>query len=125
MRVSATETTAPCRASQRVIDNLDIFAGYRTAPHIDIDETKARAVRKLVGDDLPLAFDANNSYTTGGAIRVGHPRRHVEPRRTQVHDLDLLVDAVRILDGMDHRRPEGIVAHQHVPESQHEGSGHW
>ena len=32
---------------------------------------KARAVRKLVGDDFPLAFDANNGYSTGGAIRVG------------------------------------------------------
>jgi L-alanine-DL-glutamate epimerase-like enolase superfamily enzyme len=28
-------------------------------------------VRKLVGDGFPLAFDANNGYTTGGAIRVG------------------------------------------------------
>ena len=32
---------------------------------------KARAVRRLVGDDFPLAFDANNGYSTGGAIRVG------------------------------------------------------
>ena len=32
---------------------------------------KARAVRKLVGDDFPLAFDANNGYSTGGALRVG------------------------------------------------------
>src|ERR1700722_5884518 len=35
------------------------------------DIAKARAVRKLVGDDFPLAFDANNGFTTGGAIRVG------------------------------------------------------
>jgi L-alanine-DL-glutamate epimerase-like enolase superfamily enzyme len=32
---------------------------------------KARAVRKLVGDDFPLAFDANNGYSTSGAMRVG------------------------------------------------------
>ena len=32
---------------------------------------KARAVRKLVGPDFPLAFDANNGYTPGGAMRVG------------------------------------------------------
>lgn len=32
---------------------------------------KARAVRRLVGDDFPLAFDANNGYSTSGAIRVG------------------------------------------------------
>jgi L-alanine-DL-glutamate epimerase-like enolase superfamily enzyme len=35
------------------------------------DIAKARAVRKLVGDGVPLAFDANNGYSTGGAIRVG------------------------------------------------------
>jgi L-alanine-DL-glutamate epimerase-like enolase superfamily enzyme len=32
---------------------------------------KARAVRKLVGADFPLAFDANNGYSASGAIRVG------------------------------------------------------
>jgi D-galactarolactone cycloisomerase len=32
---------------------------------------KARAVRDLVGADFPLAFDANNGYSTGGALRVG------------------------------------------------------
>ena len=35
--------------SQAVIDALDMFAGYRTAPHIDVDETKARACGMLVG----------------------------------------------------------------------------
>ncbi|GAB5376633.1 MAG: mandelate racemase/muconate lactonizing enzyme family protein [Acuticoccus sp.] len=35
------------------------------------DIAKARAVRKLVGEDFPLAFDANNQYSVGGAIRVG------------------------------------------------------
>jgi L-alanine-DL-glutamate epimerase-like enolase superfamily enzyme len=35
------------------------------------DIAKARAVRKLVGDGFPLAFDANNGYSIGGAIRVG------------------------------------------------------
>src|SRR5436189_5309570 len=39
--------------------------------HIPGDIAKARAVRKLVGDGFPLAFDANNGYSTGGAIRVG------------------------------------------------------
>ena len=49
------------------------FDNNRTRLDADIpgDIAKARAVRKLVGDDLPLAFDANNGYTTGGAIRVG------------------------------------------------------
>lgn len=35
------------------------------------DIAKAKAVRKLVGDDFPLAFDANNRYSVGAAIRVG------------------------------------------------------
>lgn len=47
--------------------------GDRTQLDRDIpgDIAKATAVRKLVGDDFPLAFDANNGYSVGGAIRVG------------------------------------------------------
>jgi L-alanine-DL-glutamate epimerase-like enolase superfamily enzyme len=49
------------------------FDNDRTVPDIDIpgDIAKARAVRRLVGDAFPLAFDANNGFSTGGAIRVG------------------------------------------------------
>ena len=49
------------------------FDADRTKPDNDIpgDIAKARAVRQLVGDGFPLAFDANNGYTVGGAIRVG------------------------------------------------------
>jgi L-alanine-DL-glutamate epimerase-like enolase superfamily enzyme len=49
------------------------FDNPRTLLDRDIpgDIAKARAVRKLVGDAFPLAFDANNGFTTGGAIRVG------------------------------------------------------
>ena len=47
--------------------------GKRTVLDHDIpgDIAKARAVRALVGDGFPLAFDANNGYSVGGAIRVG------------------------------------------------------
>lgn len=47
--------------------------GDRTRQDHDIpgDIAKAKAVRKLVGDAFPLAFDANNQYSVGGAIRVG------------------------------------------------------
>ncbi|TYC61950.1 M81 family metallopeptidase [Rhodobacterales bacterium] len=34
--------------SQKIIDQLDIFAGYRTAPHIDVRETMVRAYTMLV-----------------------------------------------------------------------------
>jgi predicted outer membrane repeat protein len=49
------------------------FDNNRTTLDVDIpgDIAKARAVRSLVGDAMPLAFDANNCYTSGGAIRVG------------------------------------------------------
>jgi L-alanine-DL-glutamate epimerase-like enolase superfamily enzyme len=49
------------------------FDNDRTKLDADIpgDIAKARAVRRLVGDGFPLAFDANNGYTVGGAIRVG------------------------------------------------------
>lgn len=49
------------------------FDNDRTRLDSDIpgDIAKARAVRRLVGDGFPLAFDANNGYTLGGAIRVG------------------------------------------------------
>jgi L-alanine-DL-glutamate epimerase-like enolase superfamily enzyme len=49
------------------------FDNDRTRLDGDIpgDIAKARAVRRLVGDGLPLAFDANNGYSLGGAIRVG------------------------------------------------------
>ena len=35
-------------------------------------------MRKLVGDDFPLAFDANNGYSTSGAIRVGRALEDIE-----------------------------------------------
>ena len=49
------------------------FDNNRTTLDSDLpgDIAKARAVRRLVGDGFPLAFDANNCYTTGGAIRMG------------------------------------------------------
>jgi L-alanine-DL-glutamate epimerase-like enolase superfamily enzyme len=49
------------------------FDNQRTTLDSDIpgDIAKARAVRRLVGDGFPLAFDANNCYTVGGAIKVG------------------------------------------------------
>ncbi|MBX9727639.1 MAG: mandelate racemase/muconate lactonizing enzyme family protein [Sphingopyxis sp.] len=49
------------------------FDNNRTVLDADIpgDIAKARAVRALVGEGFPLAFDANNCYTIGGAIRIG------------------------------------------------------
>ncbi|HEY2229386.1 MAG TPA: mandelate racemase/muconate lactonizing enzyme family protein [Xanthobacteraceae bacterium] len=62
---------------QRLIDKpaaMKIrFDNDRSTLDIDIagDLAKASAVRKLVGPDFPLAFDANNGYSPSGALRVG------------------------------------------------------
>ncbi|NTJ11642.1 mandelate racemase/muconate lactonizing enzyme family protein [Rhizobium lusitanum] len=47
--------------------------GDRSRQDVDIlgDIAKAKAVRKLLGDDFILGFDANNGYSVGGAMRVG------------------------------------------------------
>ncbi len=84
------------------------FDNNRTTLDTDIpgDIAKARAVRRLVGD-LPLAFDANNCYSTGGAIRVGRaleelgywwfeePVQHYHPRAMGevARHLDITVSA--------------------------------
>ena len=49
------------------------FDADKTARDVDLagDIAKARAVRRLVGDGFPLAFDSNNGYSVQGAIRVG------------------------------------------------------
>src|SRR5580693_3198503 len=49
------------------------FDNDRSTVDIDIagDLAKARAVRKLVGPDFPLALDANNGFSLSGAMRVG------------------------------------------------------
>jgi D-arabinonate dehydratase/D-galactarolactone cycloisomerase len=49
------------------------FDADKTARDVDLagDIAKARAVRKLVGERFPLAFDSNNGYSVSGAIRVG------------------------------------------------------
>lgn len=49
------------------------FDADKTTRDADIegDIAKARAVRRLVGDGFPLAFDANNGLSVQGAIRIG------------------------------------------------------
>jgi len=49
------------------------FDADKTGRDADLagDIAKARAVRTLVGDGFPLAFDSNNGYSVQGAIRVG------------------------------------------------------
>jgi L-alanine-DL-glutamate epimerase-like enolase superfamily enzyme len=85
------------------------FDNDRTTPDLDIpgDIAKAKAVRRLVGDDFPLAFDANNGLSFGGAVRVGRaleelgfwwfeePLQHYHPRElgALARKLDITVSA--------------------------------
>jgi L-alanine-DL-glutamate epimerase-like enolase superfamily enzyme len=81
------------------------FDNDRTDPDRDIpgDIAKARAVRRLVGDDFPLAFDANNGLSFGGAMRVGRALEELgfwwfeEPlQHYHVHDLGMLASKLDI-----------------------------
>ncbi len=80
------------------------FDNDRTVLDTDIpgDIGKARAVRRLVGDEFPLAFDANNCYTAGGAIRVGRALEELgywwfeEP--VQHYHVRALGEVARVLD---------------------------
>jgi L-alanine-DL-glutamate epimerase-like enolase superfamily enzyme len=80
------------------------FDNDRTKPDLDIpgDIAKARAVQRMVGDGLPLAFDANNGYSVGGAIRVGRVLEELgywwfeEP--VQHYHLKAIGDVARKLD---------------------------
>lgn len=85
------------------------FDGDRTCIDADIanDIAKAKAVRKLVGDQFPLGFDANNGYSVAGAIKVGRTLEdlgyswfeepvqhyHVESMGEVARRLDILVTA--------------------------------
>jgi L-alanine-DL-glutamate epimerase-like enolase superfamily enzyme len=80
------------------------FDNDRVMPDLDVngDIAKARAVRRLVGDDFPLAFDANNGYSVSGAIRVGRALEELgywwfeEP--VQHYHVSRLGDVARALD---------------------------
>jgi L-alanine-DL-glutamate epimerase-like enolase superfamily enzyme len=71
-------------------------------PDLAGDIAKARAVRALVGDKFPLAFDANNTYSVQGAIRVGRALEELgyqwfeEP--VQSYHLDSFEKVARALD---------------------------
>ena len=67
-----------CRVvEQRLRDKPSAIKIRFDSNRLDIDSdipgdiAKARAVRKLVGPDFPLAFDANNGLSVGGAVRLG------------------------------------------------------
>ena len=70
------EVVAEVEAWMNAIDPSMVkirFDADKTTRDADIegDIAKATAVRELVGDGFPLAFDSNNGYSVQGAIRVG------------------------------------------------------
>jgi L-alanine-DL-glutamate epimerase-like enolase superfamily enzyme len=67
LRIVESRMTDEPAAIKIRFDNHRVDLDTQIPDHL----AKARAVRELVGDDFPLAFDANNGYSTGGAMRVG------------------------------------------------------
>ncbi len=92
--------------SQRVIDNLDMFSAYRTAPHIDVEETMARACTMLVNclqqnirptlvwAPIPVLMPGERSSTEwqpGKRLWAQLPKLNEEPR---ILDVSMLVGYV-------------------------------
>jgi len=118
--------------------------GGRTRQDEDIpgDIAKAKAVRKLVGDGFPLAFDANNQYSVGGAMRVGRaledlgyiwfeePVQHYDVRAMGevAQRLDITVSAVVKMGGITGLMQCAAICFAHgvefVPHQTQPGIGH-
>jgi microcystin degradation protein MlrC len=68
--------------SQRVVDHLDILTAYRTAPHVDVEETRRRAVKILLSSltngirpslafvPVPLLLPGERAMTTAEPART-------------------------------------------------------
>ena len=89
--------------SQPVIDALDIFAAFRTAPHIDIDETKQRACKMLIDAinggprpflawaKVPVLLQGERTSTTVEPAASLYAALPVIDTRTGVADANLMV----------------------------------
>ncbi len=89
--------------SPRVMQNLDILTAYRTAPHVDGEETRARAVRLLVDSlqrhirpmaafvPIPTLFPGEKAMTTTEPARSLYALLPEMTAREGVLDASLLV----------------------------------
>ncbi len=85
--------------SQRVIDAIDMFSAYRTAPHIDVTETKRRALamlhRRLKGEIDPFVVWAKVPVLLPGerTSTVDEPARSLYARLPAVDAVPGILDA--------------------------------
>lgn len=85
--------------SQRIIDALDMFSTYRTAPHIDVEETKRRAcamlMQRLAGGVTPLLLWVPVPVLWPGerTSTVDEPARSLYAQLPAVDAVDGILDA--------------------------------
>lgn len=92
--------------SQRIIDNLDIFSTYRTAPHIDVPDTMRRAVTMLVralsrGENpmlawapVPVLLPGERTSTQDEPARSFYAQLHAVEEPTGIWDASFQVGYV-------------------------------
>ena len=92
--------------SQRIVDQLDIFAGYRTAPHIDVRETMVRAWTMLLtaletGEKpgvawapIPVLMPGERSSTEDEPAKNLYARLPEHDARAGIWDANLMVGYV-------------------------------
>lgn len=84
--------------SERVMTNLDIVTGYRTAPHVDVIETRERAVA-LLARCLRAGFRPHKAFAR---IPVGLPGEMTstewEPGRSIYRQIADEIDGDRVMD---------------------------
>lgn len=92
--------------SQAIIDEIDIFAGYRTAPHIDTRETMVRAFTMLndalrsgnrpgvAWAPIPVLMPGERSSTEDEPAKSLYARLPLIDRRAGIFDANLMVGYV-------------------------------
>lgn len=92
--------------TQRIVDAIDIFSAYRTAPHIDVRETMVAAwemlLRRLAGDErpgvvwapVPLLLPGERSSTEDEPARSLYAALPEFDRRPGVWKADLMIGYV-------------------------------
>lgn len=92
--------------SQKIIDQLDIFAAYRTAPHIDVRETMVRAWSMLVDAlksgtrpgvawaPVPVLWPGERTSTEDQPAKALYEALQVFDQRAGVLDANLMVGYV-------------------------------
>ena len=92
--------------SQRIIDSLDFYSTYRTAPHIDVEETSRRAVSMLMRHlttgqkasllwcPIPVVLPGEKTSTVDEPAKSLYARLPEIDRRPGIWDASLMVGYV-------------------------------